>query len=128
MITLKEIKYKIKSLLNIKEFTKISFPLKTTNPKTNEVINIPLPIILPIEKDILSFLEATKDDIISGAQLPNAIKVTAATFWFILYVSINFTIAVLKNKSLVDDKIKNKRIRIIKNAIIEGSNEDFNKQ
>jgi hypothetical protein len=35
---------------------------------------------------------------------------------------------VLKNKSLVDDKIKNKRIRIIKNAIIEGSNEDFNKQ
>jgi hypothetical protein len=35
---------------------------------------------------------------------------------------------VLKNKSLVDDKIKNKRIRIIKNIIIEGSKEDFNKQ
>jgi hypothetical protein len=35
---------------------------------------------------------------------------------------------VLKNKSLVDDKIKNRRIRIIKNVIIEKIKEDFNKQ
>jgi hypothetical protein len=30
--------------------------------------------------------------------------------------------------SLVDDKIKNKIIRMIKNVMIEGNKEDFNKQ
>jgi hypothetical protein len=35
---------------------------------------------------------------------------------------------VLKNISLVDDKIKNKSIRIIKKVIIERIKDEFNKQ
>ena len=124
----KAIMYNNKSLLKESEFTLISLPLKTTNPNTKEVINIPLPIILPKEKEILSFSEATNDDIISGAQFPKEINVTAAMFWFILYVSINFTIAVLKKRSLVDERIKKRIIRKIKNTIMDGNIDEFNKQ
>ena len=106
----------------------MSFPLKTTNPRTKDVMNIPLPIILPKENDILSFSEATKDEMTSGALLPKDINVTAATFWFILYVSMNLTIAVLKKRSLVDERIKNKVIKKITDKIMKGITEEFNKQ
>ena len=110
-----DIKYIIISLLNILELTNISFPLKTTEPKTNEVTNIPLPIKLHIEKEIpLSSSEATKDDITSGAPLEKASNVAAAMFWFISNISTNFVIAVLKKISLVDDNIKKRRNKIIK--------------
>ena len=102
-----EINYNIKSLLNILELTKISFPLKTTAPRTKEVINIPPPIRLLIEKAIPSTsAEATKDEITSGAPFPKANNVTAAIFWFILNVSTILVIAVLKNISLVEERIK----------------------
>ena len=90
----------------------MSFPLKTTEPNTNDVTNIPLPIKLLIEKSIPSAsAEATNDDMTSGAPLPNANNVTAATFWFMLNVSTIFVIAVLKKMSLVDDSTKNKNIK-----------------
>ena len=105
----KDNKYIIISLLNIFDLTKISFPLNTTDPKTKEVTNNPLPIKLQIEKEILlASSEATKEEITSGAPLPNANKVAAAMFWFISNNSTIFEIAVLKNISLVEDIIKNK--------------------
>ena len=122
----RDIKYIIISLLNIFGLTKISFPLKTTEPKTNEVINIPLPIKLLIEKEIPSILsEATNDEITSGAPFPKANNVTAAMFWFILRVSIIFVIEVLKNISLVEERIKNNIIKIIIIIIDVGIIEPF---
>ena len=109
IISPNDIRYNIRSLLNIPELTNISFPLKTTNPNTKDVTNMPLPIRLFIENWIPSSSpEATKDDITSEAPFPKASNVTAAIFWLILNVSTILVIEVLKNISLVEESIKNK--------------------
>ena len=110
----RDIKYIKISLLNIFELTKISFPLKTTDPRTKEVTNIPLPIKLQIEKEIpVASSEATKEEITSGAPLPKANKVAAAIFWLIWNISTIFDIEVLKKISAVEESRKNRMIKII---------------
>ena len=116
----KDNKYNIKSLLNIFELTKISFPLKTTDPRTKEVTNNPLPIKLQIEKEIpVASSEATKEEMTSGAPFPKANNVAAAMFWLILKYSTIFAIEVLKKISLVEEIKKNNMIKNIMIVIDE---------
>ena len=115
-----DIKYIETSLLNILELTKISFPLKTTDPRTKEVTNNPLPIKLQIEKEIpVASSEATKEEMTSGAPFPKANNVAAAMFWLILKYSTIFAIEVLKNISLVEEIKKNNMIKNIMIVIDE---------